>query len=142
MTVSGRLGIVHLLEVCTREQARCVSLFEHLGGWVATTDDPALQRLFAVAAHRHAWHGELWRERTPAIPVAAIAVDVAAISEAGDDTDRWTAYATALGVMITDLLALRDHVDPELDPATVRVIDLVVADARALAADVTATPPA
>ncbi len=142
MTTSGRLGIVDLVEVCTREQARCTSLFEHLGSWVATTDDPTLQRLFAVAAHRHAWHAELWRERTPVIPVTAIAADVAAISEAGDDTDRWTAYATALGVMISELAALRDAVDPDLDPSTARVVDLVLTDARALAADVTATPPA
>jgi hypothetical protein len=141
MTASGRIGIVDLVEVCTREQARCTSLFEHLGAWVATTDDPALQRLFAVGAHRHAWHAELWRERTPVIPVTAIAADVAAISEAGDDTDRWAAYATALGVMISELDALRHHVDTDLDPSTARVIDLVVADARALATDVTGTPP-
>ncbi len=142
MTLPNRLDIVDLVEVCTRERERCASLFEHLGSWVASTGDPALQRLFSVAAHRHAWHADLWRERTPTIPVTAIAVRVAAISEAGDDTDRWTAYATALGAMITDLLALREQVDPDLDPATRRVIDLVVADARDLAASVTALPQA
>ena len=135
------LGIVELVGVCERERARCVSLFEHLGGWVASTSDPALQRLFATAAHRHAWHAELWAGRSPTIPLAAVAADVAAISEAGDDTDRWTAYVTALGMEIVDLEDLRRRIDPELDPGTTRVLDLVLADAHQLAALVAGSRP-
>jgi len=137
-----RLGIVELGEVCARERARGLALFQHLGTWVATTTDPALQRLFATAAHRHAWHAQLWADRSPTIRVPHVVVDVAAIVEAGDDTDRWTAYATSLGTLIVDLGALRDRIDPDLDPSTARVIELVGADANRLADLVAATPPA
>jgi hypothetical protein len=133
--------ILELVEVCAREQARSTSLFEHLGGWVASTSQPALQRLFGAAAHRHAWHAELWARRSPTVPVAALAADVAAISEAGDDTDRWTAYVTALGLLIVDLEELRQRVDPDLDPSTIRVLDLVLADAHQLAHALTTTLP-
>jgi hypothetical protein len=136
-----RIGIVELVEVCARERARSLTLFEHLGGWVATTSHPGLQRLFATAAHRHAWHAQLWADRSPTIPVPHVVVDVAAIVEAGDDTDRWTAYVTSLGTLIVELGVLRDRIDPDLDPATARVIELVGADANRLADLVAATPP-
>ena len=74
-------------------------------------------------------------------PSVAIDAGVAAISEAGDDVDRWTAYATALGLLISELDNVRASVDPELDPATARVIDLVQRDAHELARAVTATSP-
>jgi hypothetical protein len=135
-----RLGIVELVEVSARERARALALFEHLGTWVATTAHPPLQRLFATAAHRHAWHAQLWADRSPLIPVPPLVVDIAAIVEAGDDADRWTAYATALGTLIVELGALRDRIDPELDPGTARVIELVGADANRLASLVAATP--
>ena len=138
----ARLGIVELVEVCARERARALALFQHLGSWVATTADPTLQRLFATAAHRHAWHAQLWADRSPAIPVPHVVADVAAIVEAGDDTDRWTAYVTSLGTLIVELGALRDRIDPDLDPGTARVIELVGADANRLADLVAATPPA
>jgi hypothetical protein len=131
---AGTVGIVELVEVCAAEHARSMSLFERVGGWVATTDDAALQRLFATAAHRHAWHAELWAGRAPAIPVAAVAADVAAIADATGDVDRWTAYVTALGSLDADLAALAHRVDPDLDPGTARVVSLVASDVRALAA--------
>jgi hypothetical protein len=135
------LGIVELVEVCARERARALTLFEHLGGWVATTSGPALQRLFATAAHRHAWHAQLWADRSPTIPVPPVVAEVAAIVEAGDDADRWTAYATSLGTLLVELGVLRDRIDPDLDPATARVIELVGADANRLADLVASTPP-
>ncbi len=76
-------------------------------------------------------------------PGAATCVaDVAAIVEAGDDADRWTAYVTSLGTLIVELGVLRDRIDPDLDPATARVVELVGADANRLADLVAATPPA
>ena len=136
-----RLGIVELVEVCARERARTLALFEHLGGWVATTTSPPLQRVFATAAHRHAWHAQLWADRSPTIPVPHVVADVAAIVEAGDDADRWTAYVTSLGTLIIELGRLRDRIDPELDPGTARVIELVGADANRLADLVAVAPP-
>jgi hypothetical protein len=70
-----------------------------------------------------------------------VVVDVAAIVEAGDDTDRWTAYVTSLGTLIVDLGSLRDRIDPDLDPGTARVIELVGADANRLADLVASTSP-
>jgi hypothetical protein len=140
-TPTEPVGIEELIAICARERARSTALFERLGGWVATTEHPPLQRLFAAASHRHAWHAELWAERTPTISVPAPAVDVAAISDADDDTERWTAYVTALGIATTALDALRERVDPQLDPNTIRVVDLVLTDARQLAIDVAAAAP-
>lgn len=115
-----------------------MSLFEHVGGWITSTDDPALQRLFATAAHRHAWHAELWQHRTPTIPGAEEISPDTGIGRAldgreGDDA-RAGAYADALAEMLTGLRALRERIDDDLDPATVRVIDLVASDAQAAAA--------
>lgn len=132
--------ILELVDACARERARSMSLFEHLGAWVASTSQPALQRLFATASHRHAWHADLWAGRSPTIPIVAVAADVAAISDASDDTDRWAAYVTALGMLIVDLEQLRHRVDPDLDPGTARVIDLVLADAHDLASAAAASP--
>lgn len=138
---SGPIGIGELVEVCATERARSMSLFERLGTWVPTTHDPALQRLFATAAHRHAWHAHLWAERTPTIPVVAVAADASAIADATGDTDRWAAYVTSLGLLDTDLAALRARVEPDLDPATQRVLALVTADVEDLAHRLTASPP-
>lgn len=131
---AGTVGILELVEVCAAEQARSMSLFERVGGWVASTSKPELQRLFATAAHRHAWHAELWAGRAPTIPVAAVVADVAAIADATGDVDRWTAYVTALGLLDADLAALAHRVDPDLDPSTARVLSLVTTDVHALAA--------
>lgn len=137
----GTIGILELLDVCARERARSMSLFERLGGWVASTGHPALQRLFATAAHRHAWHAGLWAGRSPTVPVVAVIDDVAAVADAHDDADRWAAYVTSLGQLIADLDGLRGRVDPDLDPGTARVIGLVLRDARELADALALTPP-
>lgn len=141
MTAGAHVGVLELVDLCARERARSTSLFEHLGAWVASTSQPALQRLFATAAHRHAWHADLWAGRSPTIPVVAVAADVAAIAEAGDDTDRWTAYVTALGMLIVDLEHVRHRIDPDLDPSTTRVLDLVLTDAHGLASVAADAPP-
>lgn len=138
---SGPIGIGELVEVCTAERARAMSLFERLGSWVPSTDDPTLQRLFATAAHRHAWHAQLWAERTPTIPVVAVAASASAIADASGDADRWAAYVTSLGLLDGDLAALRARIDPDLDPATQRVLALVTADVEDLAHRLTTSPP-
>lgn len=40
-------------------------LFEVVGGWVASTDDPAAKRLFATQCHHHAWRAEQWDALAP-----------------------------------------------------------------------------
>lgn len=130
---ASSLSITELVDVCAAERARCLALFERTGDWVAAVGDPALQRLFATASQRHAWHASLWAERAPTIPVVPAPANVLTIAAADTDADRWAAYAAAMGVLLVDLAAMRARVDPELDPATARVIDLVAADARDLA---------
>ena len=104
-------------------------LFERLGGWVADTPDPALQRLFAEACHRHAWHAELWAERTPAIPTAELGEPATATPvDSTPPAEQAAAYQGDLDRMLGDLRALLDRVDAVLDPSTVRTTSLVVAD--------------
>jgi hypothetical protein len=124
-TADGPIGIVDLVDVCASMSARNRRLFERLGAWVADEPDPMLQRWFALAAHRHAWHGDLWDGRRPAIPV-----DAPRIEQPTDDdpADRADWYRTELAAMRSDLTALEHRVDPVLDPSTRRVLDLVLAD--------------
>ena len=128
--VDQPIGIVELVAVCERFAARNRLLFERLGGWVADEADPALQRWFAVATHRHAWHAELWDGRRPAIPVDAPAPER---STEGDAGDRLAWYRSELATMRSDLTELAGRVDAVLDPGTRRVIDLVLADLDELA---------
>ena len=124
------LGIVELVDVCERQAARDEELFRTLGAWVADEPDPSRQRWFATAAHRHAWHAELWRERRPRIPVEAGAGESSA--SAGEPDDRGAWYRSQLASILDELTALRDRIDATLDPSTCRVIDLVTNDVQAM----------
>jgi hypothetical protein len=127
--VSDQLGIVELSHVCADMRARNLELFERLGAWVPATADGALQRLFAEACHRHAWHAELWQRRMPAIPIGVHAERPAsAARELVGDGPRHQHYRQALTELRDRLAALRPRVDPVLDPSTARTIDLVAGD--------------
>lgn len=130
MNAAPQLGIVELHAVCTDLQRRNQHLFETLGRWVATTEPPAVQQLAAEAGHRHAWHAQLWAERMPTIPADDPNVSPPA---ALDDADRLASYRTALGDLLAAVEALTGRIEPQLDPSTARVIDLVTADLMALA---------
>ena len=123
-------GIVELGDICDDHAARARGWFETLGRWTRDEPDGRRQRTWATAAHRHAWHADLWVGRRPAIPpVAERPVppprDVAA--DAGVD-ERAATYRSALSAWRTSLAELRARLDPDLDPSTVRVVDLVTAD--------------
>lgn len=126
------IGIVELGEACARIRARSLDLFERLGGWVATTGEAALQRLFATACHRHAWHAELWAERAPAIPGVELEMLTARhrhpVPDSGDPGRRSLAYGGALDDLRSELTALAARVDPDLDPGTRRAVALTLAD--------------
>lgn len=133
---AGHLGIVELRDICERLAARHEDLFRMLGGWVADTPDPSAQQLFAEACHRHAWHAELWRARSPAIPINATHSSAHGPADGGLDpavADRVAAYRSALD----DLLGVTEHVagraDPVVDPGTQRVGALTLADLTDLA---------
>ncbi len=128
-------GIVELGEICARMRATGLDLFEALGRWVVDTDDPSLQQLFAEAGHRHAWHADLWQQRSPAIPPVEPDLLTHAFRTAiPDDDDRAGTYRRHLDRLLDRLDDLDDRTDPVLDPATHRVIRLVAADLRDLSA--------
>ncbi|HTW08545.1 MAG TPA: hypothetical protein VME46_13595 [Acidimicrobiales bacterium] len=41
-------------------------LYEVVGAWTGTTNDPQLKVWFEIASQHHAWRAELWRARLPA----------------------------------------------------------------------------
>jgi hypothetical protein len=96
---------------------------------VADTPAPELQRLFAEACHRHAWHAELWAERAPTIP--GVALDLEPARSAGGEPEvgrRAVQYAAALAGLLHDLEVLAGRVDRLLDPSTTRTLALVTTD--------------
>ncbi len=133
--IVSTVPITALVDRCTAMTARHRRLFELLGAWAMDDPDAARQRWYATAAHRHAWHAELWDRRRPTIPVESSAGSEPAEATPPDDVDerrRW--YTEVLAALIADTAALADGVDPELDPGTLRVTRLVAADLDELAA--------
>ena len=127
--VSEQLGILELGSVCIAMKAHSLDLFSTLGGWVMATPPGELQRLYAEACHRHAWHAELWDARTPTITPSFPACSVPArLGDADDDNTRRERYRAALSSLEDQLRALRARIDPSLDPSTARTIDLVGRD--------------
>ena len=127
--MSDHLGIVELVDVCATMRESSIELFTVLGGWVATTRPGELQRLFAEACHRHAWHAELWERRLPAIPGAhAGATPTTDRSQVDGDDARRDRYRAELSTLEDELRAVRARIDPALDPSTARTIDLVGRD--------------
>ena len=123
------LGIVGLGRVCAAMQARNLELFQRLGAWVVDTTEPELQRLFAEACHRHAWHVELWAERVPTIPGVDLAVaPVGTATTAPAIGQRAAQYAAELDELVAELSTLAGRVDDVLDPSTTRTLALVTAD--------------
>ena len=130
----NHLTILDVGALCARQQAVDLDLFELLGSWVTATAPGSEQRRWARLAHQHAWHAELWAERAPTIPAVdhAAAVDAhrGALTEPRPlDRERW--YSETMHALSIELDAASDALDPELDPSTQRVIDLVLNDVRA-----------
>ena len=126
------LGIVELAGVCDRLADRNHELFGVLGRWVADEPDPARQRWFATAAHRHAWHADLWAARAPALRDWSLEpATVAARGRIGapaDSAARGEWHHRVVAGLVTELDGLAAVVDAELDPSTARTIALVRAD--------------
>lgn len=116
--------IVEIAELCASQRARSLDLFEQLGA--TFTSLPAdRQRVHAEAAHRHAWHAELWASRTPAIP----GVDLDEMTAARrTDADLLAEYSTLLADMVAELDEWAARIDIELDPSTMRTITLARTD--------------
>ena len=132
------ISITDLIEVCDEQYARNLGWFELLGQRVRAEPDPKLQRLFATAAQRHAWHAELWASRRPAIPHDTIH-PLPPPTAPSIEGDLPAAYREHLVAERVTLARLRAGVDRDLDPSTVRVIDLVDADLADLQSQVPPT---
>lgn len=121
------IAIAELVDLCDERCASELGWFTVLGERVRDEPDPGLQRLLATAAHRHAWHADLWWARRPAIPHDAVRTTPApARPDVGDDLVA--AYRAHLVHQRSLLARLRADTDPDLDPATVRVATLIDAD--------------
>lgn len=126
--------ITDLVEVCEQMEARHRALFERLGTWVAAEADGSVQRWWSAAAHRHAWHADLWRSRRPSIPID-VAAHAPQLDQPDGDPVAW--YLDRLADLRADTAGVASTIDPDLDPATVRVTRLVIADLD----DLVATAP-
>ena len=117
---------VSIVDLATRvSELRSIELdlFERLSAAALATDEPSMAPVLATWAHRHAWHAQLWADRFPSIPSTTLDRPVIAPSDTGVDR--------ALGDLVARCEALRDDVDGVLDPPTIRVCDLVLADLHA-----------
>ena len=130
--------IAEVLAWCTWARDANHAMSRIVGNWVATTDDPDRQRLFAASSSRLAWHAELWERRLPVVPLEAADLGALLPTEPAATTEARLQYLLAWLEEGADGYAewngsLRD-VDRLLDPATARVIALVSADLKELLA--------
>lgn len=122
------LGIIELGDVCARMRAQSLDLFRELGAWVRVAD-PEHQRWYATACHRHAWHADLWAQRSPTIPPVDLDAAVADARRTRlPDAPDAPAYRSMLTTMLADLDEVTHRVDADIDPATDRVLTLVRRD--------------
>jgi hypothetical protein len=121
------IPIDELISISQARSSLALGWFERLGRWVVDEPDPRRQRWFATACHRLGWHAELWIDRRPAVPHDAIHSRPEA-TPVDPDGDRCAALAAHLHAERDALTGLADRIDPDLDPATLRVIRLVDAD--------------
>lgn len=127
------IPIVELVGRCAAMAATHRRLFEVVGSWVADEPDPDRQRRYGLASHRHAWHAELWDQRSPTIPVDRPPADTSHLTPPDGSAARHDWYRRVVNDLIDETAALAAHVDPLLDPGTLRAAHLVLADLADLA---------
>ena len=134
MSVAGHLGIEELRDLCDRRSAADLGWFEVLGRAATDGGDPVGRRHLAEAAHRRAWHAELWTARRPRVPPEEPVVAPPPRRPDGvDGADPAAAHRRDVDEVRDELRALLGRVDPDLDPSTVRTVRLVLADLDELA---------
>lgn len=117
-------------------------LFEVLGGWVRSTEAPALKVLLDDHAHQHAWHAELWLARLPSLrelspdevtapPSDALAGAVDAVAAAPSAIERLVGvHRVLLPRLVTTYESHLARTDPVADGAVARTLRLILADER------------
>ena len=115
-------------------------LFETLGAWVASTDEPAAKLLFDRHSQHHAWRAQQWWDRLPVLadvdrdrliqpPTPAAAAGAAALAGLEGATARLAGvYRVALPRLFAGYQRHRQRVDPASDGSAMRTLDLLMPD--------------
>ena len=115
-------------------------MFEILGGWVASTDEPALKLLLDRHAQHHAWRASQWWDRLPVLsdverdglvapPGPGVAGAIDEIAGCAGDVSRLAAsYRFALPRMFAAYQHHRASASPVSDASSIRTLGLVGAD--------------
>ena len=62
---TGAVPLVDLARIVGGYRWIEARLFEVVGGWVSSTEEPGVKVLLDAHARQHAWHAELWTQRLP-----------------------------------------------------------------------------
>jgi hypothetical protein len=115
-------------------------LFEILGGWVASTDEPEAKLLFDRHSQHHAWRAQQWWDRLPVLadierdgliqpPTPAAAAAAAGLAGLDSTVPRLAgAYRVALPRLVAAYHGHRLRADPTSDGSVIRTLDLLLSD--------------
>jgi hypothetical protein len=115
-------------------------LFETLGGWVASTDEPEAKLLFDRHSQHHAWRAQQWWDRLPVLadverdrliqpPTPAAAAVATALARLEGTVIRLAGvYRVALPRLFTAYHDHRLRADPASDGSAIRTLDLLMPD--------------
>ena len=119
-------------------------LFEALGRWSVTVDDPRARAVLATASRRLVWQAELWWGLLPGLPhlpaaelvappasLPDLVVTLEALDEAPDHQRVAALVDDVLSRVLTDLDEHLAVTTPVTDGPTVRVLGLARADVQA-----------
>jgi hypothetical protein len=131
------IGIVESGRRARQARDRTRVLFETIGRWVPTEEDPGAKLVFARWSRRHAWHAELWATVVPVLHD----VDLQGPREPGEElgltlgpdmprgTDaRLDAYAAELAAFTSTLAGWQAEAVAESDGPILRVAGIVQTD--------------
>lgn len=115
-------------------------LFETLGRWVASTDEPEAKLLFDRHSQHHAWRARQWWDRLPVLadverdrliqpPTPAAAAVATALARLDDTVSRVAGvYRVALPRLFAAYHHHRLRADPASDGSAIRTLDLLMPD--------------
>lgn len=115
-------------------------LFEIVGGWAGTTEDPASSVLFGEMSRRHGWHAEVFFDRLPELasvdaeqlvtsPGPATDALLAAVAAQPPVIGRLVAtYRVLLPLLVTEYRSTLVTLSPVAEPSLRRWLDIVVRD--------------
>jgi hypothetical protein len=115
-------------------------LFETLGAWVGSTDEPAVKLLFDRHSQHHAWRAQQWWDRLPVLagverdrliqpPAPAAAAAATALASLDEVLPRLAGvYRVALPRLFAAYHRHRLRADPTSDGSAIRTLDLLLPD--------------